>query len=43
MEIANVHAIFMHIAENKKGCSWKRGEYPTLSAIFIRQSHKSGG
>jgi hypothetical protein len=32
VEIANVHAVFMHAAENMIGCSLKLGEYPTLSA-----------
>jgi hypothetical protein len=33
VEIANVHAVFMHAAENMIGCPQKLGEYPTLSAI----------
>src|SRR5277367_5979624 len=34
VEIANIHAVFWHIVENRAG--WQRwlGEYPTLSAIF---------
>jgi hypothetical protein len=35
VEIANVHAVFMHAAENMIGCSQKLGEYPTLSAISV--------
>jgi hypothetical protein len=34
MEIANIHGVFAHVAENMTG--WFQGliEYPTLSAIF---------
>lgn len=33
VEIANVHAVVRHIAENMVGCRKRLGEYPTLSAI----------
>jgi hypothetical protein len=35
VEIANIHAVFWHIVENRAG--WQRwlGEYPTLSAILV--------
>ena len=33
VEIANVHAVFMQVAENMIGCSKRLGEYPTLSAM----------
>jgi hypothetical protein len=29
VEIANVHAVFMYVAENKMGYSQRRREYPT--------------
>jgi hypothetical protein len=33
VEIANIHAIFVHVAENIVGCGKDPSEYPTLSAI----------
>jgi len=33
VEIANIHAGFMHVAENMVGWQKRLGEYPTLSAI----------
>ena len=30
VEIANVHAVFMHVAEKVVGCSKRLGEYPTI-------------
>ena len=33
VEIAKIHAVFMHVAEKMVGCSKRLGEYPTLSAI----------
>lgn len=33
VEIANIHAIFVHVAENIVGCEKDPSEYPTLSAI----------
>jgi hypothetical protein len=47
VEIANIHAVFWHIVENRAG--WQRwlGEYPTLSAIVFSASggiqHKMTG
>jgi hypothetical protein len=35
VEIVNIHAVFVHVAENIVGCRKDHGEYPTLSAIFI--------
>ena len=35
VEIANSHAVFLHIAENKAGSQKSLGEYPTLSAIYL--------
>jgi hypothetical protein len=35
VEIANIHAVFMQVAENMIGCGKRLGEYPTLSAIFL--------
>ncbi len=29
VEIANTHAVFMHVAENMVGCEKPLGEYPT--------------
>ncbi len=29
VEIANVHAVFLHVTENMVGCSKRLGEYPT--------------
>lgn len=34
VEIANLHAIFAYIIENRAGWQKWLGEYPTLSAIF---------
>ena len=31
VEIVNIHAVFMHVAENMVGCRKRLGEYPTLS------------
>src|ERR1700730_13755199 len=33
VETANIHAVFMHVAENMAGWQKRLGEYPTLSAI----------
>jgi hypothetical protein len=33
VEIGNIHALFMQVAEKMVGCSKGLGEYPTLSAI----------
>lgn len=41
VEIASIHAVFMHIAENMVGCSKRLGEYPTLSAIFQKARTRS--
>jgi len=35
VEIANIHAVFMHIVENMVGYQKRLGEYPTLSAISV--------
>lgn len=35
VEIANIHAVFMHVAEKMVGYEKRLGEYPTLSAICI--------
>jgi hypothetical protein len=38
VEIVNIHAASMHVAENMVGCGKRLGEYPTLSAtscIFL--------
>jgi hypothetical protein len=35
VEIANTHAGFVHVAENILTYAIGRGEYPTLSAIFL--------
>jgi hypothetical protein len=32
VEIASIHAVFMHVAENMVGWQKRLGEYPTLSA-----------
>ena len=32
VEIASIHAGFVHLIENMVGCSKRLGEYPTLSA-----------
>ncbi len=34
VEITNVYAVFMHVAENMIAYEKRLGEYPTLSAIF---------
>jgi hypothetical protein len=39
VEIANSHAVFMHIAENRARCGKCLGEYPTLSAIPLALSN----
>jgi hypothetical protein len=31
IEIASIHAVFMHVAENLVGCRKRLGEYPALS------------
>ena len=35
VEIDNIHAVFVHIAENMVGWQKRLGEYPTLSAISV--------
>ncbi len=35
IEIANIHAVFMHVAEKVVGYEKRLGEYPTLSAISL--------
>ena len=35
IEIASIHAVFMHVAENMVGWRKRLGEYPTLSAILF--------
>ena len=32
IEMANIHAVFMHVAEKMVGWQKRLGEYPTLSA-----------
>jgi hypothetical protein len=32
VEIVNIHAVFMYVAEKMVRCSKRLGEYPTLSA-----------
>jgi hypothetical protein len=34
VEIASIHAVFMHVTENMVGWQKRLREYPTLSAIF---------
>ena len=36
IEIASIHAVFMHVGENMVGCEKRLGEYPTLSARKFR-------
>jgi hypothetical protein len=47
VETANIHAVFMHVAENMVGWPKSQGEYPTLSAIVFSASggiqHKMTG
>src|SRR6266478_4345459 len=40
VEIATVHAGFMHVAENMVGWQKRLGEYPTLSATFLRRNKR---
>jgi len=37
VEIVNIHAVFMHVAEKTVGWRKRLGEYPTLSAIPLFQ------
>ena len=35
VEMANIHAVFMHLPENMVGCSKRLGEYPTIRSSLI--------
>jgi hypothetical protein len=40
VEVANIHAAFMHVAEKMAGYGKRLGEYPTLSASLAMRHHR---
>jgi hypothetical protein len=36
VEIISIHAVFTQVGENMAGCRKWLGEYPTLSATFLK-------